>query len=611
MVCGFFRRWCAASQRVILAGVMRALMCLLLLGGGAGAWADEVDEALRFEPAPAWSRLPAAVGAAEAEAVVRERLGLLEAPQRPAAVKIPHRPRRLAALPSGSARPSERLLRAGRPGRGQDRPRLLVLYDTTGAWGFLGEMYAQQTVNLASRFAQWQAQPVTSYAAGSLTDYTHVIYIGSTFDEPLPAAFLEDVRAGTRPVMWMFDNIWQLTAENPAFATDSGWMWTGFDTAAIPAVEYKGTLLERDTVNNGGGIMGTVVNDAARTEVLATAVSADGRRLPWALRSGQFTYLTEVPFSYVGPNDRYLVFADLLTGFLAPSTQERHRALVRLEDVGPDADPAELRAIADLLASRKVPFSVAVFPEYRDPRGAYHDGIPTRYTLAQRPAVVAALRYMRWKGGTLIMHGYTHQYSDAINPYTGASKDDFEFFTAFVDQNDSVIYTGPVAEDSTRWANGRIRASMRRFMEAGLFVPDIFEFPHYAGSENAYRAVARHFDRRYDRGLYYPGLLTGQPADHSRLNGQFFPWPVRDLYGSLVLPENLGNIEPEAFNNHPARFPADLLATAQKNLVIRDGFASFFYHPYLGTQMLAEVVDGLKAQGWTFVSPQSIRRVTD
>ena len=91
------------------------------------------------------------------------------------------------------------------------------------------------------------------------------------------------------------------------------------------------------------------------------------------------------------------------------------------------------------------------------------------------------------------------------------------------------------------------------------------------------------FGKRYDRGLYFPGALTGAKPDYTRQFGQFFPYTVRDVYGSVVIPENIGNVEPDAFNNHPARLPADLIATADRNLVVRDGMASFFYHPYLGT----------------------------
>jgi uncharacterized protein YdaL len=114
------------------------------------------------------------------------------------------------------------------------------------------------------------------------------------------------------------------------------------------------------------------------------------------------------------------------------------------------------------------------------------------------------------------------------------------------------------------------------------------------------------FSSRYDRGLYFPGVLSGGAVDHTKLVGQFFPYAVRDVYGTALVPENLGNIEPEPFNNHPARLPADLVAAAQANLVVRDGVASFFYHPYLGTGYLKQTVEGVQALGYTFVSASAV-----
>ena len=59
--------------------------------------------------------------------------------------------------------------------------------------------------------------------------------------------------------------------------------------------------------------------------------------------------LTVVDYAEAEKGDRYLAFTDLLFDALAPATQERHRALVRLEDVGPNADPDKLREVAELL----------------------------------------------------------------------------------------------------------------------------------------------------------------------------------------------------------------------------------------------------------------------
>jgi uncharacterized protein YdaL len=482
----------------------------------------------------------------------------------------------------------------------------LVLYDSTNTYGWLGELYGQQSANLVSHFGNYKAMPVVRYTAGLMAQYSAVVYVGSTYDEPLPAAFLADVLATTQPVLWMGSNIWQLTNASPTFAATYGWNWTGYDFAAVNAVTYKGQTLDRDGVNNQSGIMGVAVTDPAKATVLAQSVRADGTTFPWATRARNLTYVGEVPYAYQGMSDRYLIASDLLFDALAPTTPARHRAMVRIEDVGPDADPAELRAVADTLSSLRVPFSFAVYPLYKDPLGALNNGVPVTRRLRDVPAVVSAIRYMTSKGGTMLDHGYTHQFGAVANPYDGVSANDFEFYKAHVDAADNVVLDGPVPGDSQAWATGRLTSAAAEFTAAGLPVPTIWEFPHYAASVADYRAVAARFSTRYERTLYFGGLLSGGTIDHSRVNGQFFPYVVKDLYGTKVLPENIGNIEPEPYNHHPARLPADLVASAKANLVVRDGFASFFYHPYLGTTSLRQTVTGIQALGYTFVAPGTL-----
>jgi uncharacterized protein YdaL len=476
----------------------------------------------------------------------------------------------------------------------------LILYDTTGPWGWLGEQYAMQTANLVSHFGSWQAHPVATYTAGEMAAYQAVVYVGSTYDEPVPTAFLTDVLAGSRPVVWMYDNIWQLTAQSPTFTTTYGWNWAQFDFSTVGQVVYKNTTLTRYAAN-GAGIMSYATVDTTKATVLAEAVRADGTRFPWALRSNNLTYVGEIPYAYTDMTDRYLAMSDIFFDVLAPGTPTRHRALVRIEDVGPDADPAELRNVADYLRSVNVPFSVAVYPRYRDPNGVYNNGTPVDVTLADKPDVVSALQYMVSRGGTLLMHGYTHQYSNIANPYSGVSGDDFEFFRAHISADDYVIYDGPVAEDSQAWATGRMTSSAAAFNAVGFPAPTVFEFPHYAGSAADYNAVHALFPKRYDRGLYFRNQLAGGPIDYTKFGGQFFPYAVTDVYGTYIIPENIGNVEPEPLNHNPARFPDDLINAASKNLVVRDGFASFFYHPYLGRPYLRETVRGLLRLGYTFV----------
>jgi hypothetical protein len=39
---------------------------------------------------------------------------------------------------------------------------------------------------------------------------------------------------------------------------------------------------------------------------------------------------------------------------------------------------------------------------------------------------------------------------------------------------------------------------------------------------------------------------------------------------------------------------------------MHDGFASFYHHPFLNIAMLKETVRGLKAEGYVFVTPDSV-----
>jgi uncharacterized protein YdaL len=498
----------------------------------------------------------------------------------------------------------------GAPGANPNQ-NTLILYDATGEWGWLGEDYGIMAANIVSHGSKFTVHEAINYTSGELNGYTGLIYIGSTYGEPLPAALLNDVLATTKPVLWMGDNIWELSAQASNFAGQYGFTPMYFDFTNTLTVTYKGVALQRNASAVPSGLLQTVINTPSMATVLAAATNDTGGTVNWATRGANLTYIGEVPFAYTGPNDRYLAAVDLIGAVSNPSMPARKRALVRIEDVGPDADPTELRAIADYLSGQGVPFSVAVYPYYVDPNGYYNNGVAQYIHLKQSPSVISALKYMKTKGGTLIMHGYTHQYSNIADPYSGVSADDFEFYLSHIDSANYVIYDTPPPVDSATWAQGRIQSGFQEFANAGLQSPTVFEPPHYAASAIDYQVFNSMFTARYDRGLYATGWCpngvcgTGTP-NYTEIYGQFFPYLVRDIYGTVVIPEQLGNVELVEFNNNPPRLPADILLSANCNTVIQDGVMSFFFHPYLDISYLEQIVTGLKALGYTFVPASTI-----
>ncbi len=510
-------------------------------------------------------------------------------------------PLELATLPAAPRIPAA----ATWPAESSPRTRTLVLYDTGGPWGWLGEVYAMQTANLASHFGRWEARPARQYRRGDVERFSALVYVGSTYGERLPSALLDDVLRTRIPVLWVNDNVLQLARRAGDFATRYGWEPVRFDRSRVAEVRYKNTSLTRWSRRQQAGIMLSRIADGRRASVLARAIRADGSTLPWAIRSRNLTYVGELPFTYTSETDRVLVFTDLLFDLLAPGTPERHRALVRLEDIHPRTDPVELRRVADFLHSQGIPFGFGVSPYYRDPQGREDE--PYELLLSDAPEVAAALRYLIARGGVLVGHGYTHQWDGASNPYNGVTGDDVEFYRVTEAADGDVTLHGPLPGDrSLTWSERRMVAANDEFRAAGLPKPRIFEFPHYYASPRAYRAAARRFPARWERATYFAGVLSGAPVRHDRSAGQFFPYVVRDVYGTKVLPENLGSIAPNPWHSYKARTPASLIRAARANLVVRDGFAAFYFHTFLDLDLLKETVAGIKALGYTFVDPKSL-----
>jgi uncharacterized protein YdaL len=519
----------------------------------------------------------------------------------------------------------------------------LVLYDTTNTWGWLGELYAIGGGNLATHFGTVTAEPVVDYVSGQVNSYTATIYIGSTYNEPIPQTFLNDVLSTTKPVIWVGDNIWQLTgtsgsAADTAFEAAYGWdpSTSYFDTAdTIPSVSYKSETFTRNTLNTGG-ILAPHITTASAVSVLASAncttstgtattcneiAQSTGTTFPWAIRSSNIMYIGEVPLSYMSTTDRYIAFADLLFDALNPTATPSHEALIRLEDLSPESSASNLTSWAAYLKSQGVPFSMAVIPDYQDPTGADNNGVPVSETMAQSKSMVSAIKTAVSDGGTVIEHGYTHQYSNIPNPFSGVTGDDFEFYRAQCSttsttpynyvapctNSDFVIEEGPVPGDSQSWAAGRVTTGRALFASAGLSTPTIWETPHYAASAVDYAGIDQTYKIRYDEELFFGGQLTGGAINYSHVFGQFFPYEVHDLYGSTIIPENLGDYEPVAAYGNPPRLAQDIINEAQQNLAVTQGVASFFIHSdYDPMSAMEQVVTGLKALGYTFVSPATL-----
>lgn len=511
--------------------------------------------------------------------------------------------------------------------------KVLVVYDAPAndPYSKLGFAYAIMLRNLLGHFnATIDLKPVNTYTPGTMTPYTATFYIGSYYNNPIPPAFLADVMASTKTVVWFKYNLWSLAWDATYnFTTKTGISFSGLrglsatPTSSNPApdffdtVSYKNTsMLKYYAFDPSSGVISadpdigvTAVADATKASTLVTITDSKTAEVaPYVMRSGNFWYFADMPFSFIGPRDRYLVICDMLHDILQSGAPVQHRAFVRLEDVNATSTVSSMKTLTDYMYSKRLPFSIATIPVYTDPLGAYNGGVSQTIRLSQATGLKQALNYALARGGKIVMHGYTHQYDSTPDSENAVSANDYEFWFAPGNR--------PVAEDSTQWAAGRLSAGLLELSSDG-YTPFAWEAPHYQSSPLSIKAVPPLFKKTYQRVVYYtsdtPNLnSTGANKDFSV--GQFFPYIIKsDYYGQYVLPENLGNVEYNICNIDPfsclTYSAQDILTNAQYALTVRDGFASFFFHPFwlepdLGQPGYADfqkIITGITGFGFTFV----------
>jgi uncharacterized protein YdaL len=465
--------------------------------------------------------------------------------------------------------------------------KALILYDATGDKGWVGYLNGLFLANLLGHFSTlYDLTPVEGYTKGLLDSYKATFYLGTQYNNQLPKAFIDDVLQTTRPIVWFRYNLWTLIAAHPDFSAAYGFEFLGMDSSGFDQITYKNSTFDKNQRDSELGLVALTNPDVATIWASALQKSTE-MTIPYIVQGGHVWYVADIPFTYLSENDRYLVFADLLYDILDVKPPQTKRALIRLEDIDPTYNTTTLRAAADYLYSEGVPFAIAVIPYYRDPLGYYTGGLPEFVQMTEVPDFVDTLKYMISKGGTVILHGYTHQYSDKENAHTGVSGDDYEFFRV---TSDTLLFQ-PVDEDSEAWVEDRVKSALSLLETSGLSAT-IWETPHYVASDSANHYFSKAFLSISGRVLYF------DKQDLTHYAGQFFPYVIQqDSYGQKIIPENLGCVSPE----EPGGTVDDLVRVAKNNLVMHDAWASMYYHPFLGLSYLQQLIPSIKALGYEFV----------
>ena len=468
---------------------------------------------------------------------------------------------------------------------------VLILYDSSTPTPWVAYLNALCLANLIGHFdTTYTLLAVEEYKAREIEKHSTIFYLGVNYNNPLPKAFIHDVMHTTKNIVWFRYNLWQLPYD--LLNKNNGLHFDYMDNTGFDKIQYKNTRFTKNKYDLELGHVTIVDNKKATVSAMALHTST-GNTTPYVVHAGNLWYIADIPFTYISENDRYLVFADLLHDMLEIPHEHTKRALLRLEDI----DPETLKKTADYLYSQHVPFGISVIPYFKDPLGYTAKGLSRSVKMTDVPAFIDALKYMESKGGRIILHGYTHQYGEIENAFSGITGHDYEFFRVSVDLKTSTTTRfESLDEDSYDWVNDRVTSALSLLSQSGLSA-NIWETPHYVASDLDNRYFAQKFPAIIGRVLYFN---QDDPMHHI---GQFFPYVIqKDSYGQKILPENLGCISPVSWFNFPVRNVDDVVLSAKKNLVIRDAWASMYYHPYLGLSYLQQLIPEIKKLGYQFVA---------
>ena len=287
-------------------------------------------------------------------------------------------------------------------------------------------------------------------------------------------------------------------------------------------------------------------------------------KYPYIINDKNLFYVSKLDLDGV----LFYIFCDSLNDIFNIKTFDKGRIFVRIEDVHAFREPKNLVEISDYLSSKNIPFTIALIPAYVNPKN--HKVI----TLSESPEIVKAIKYMQDKGGTVILHGYTHQYKKEE-----VSGEGYEFWDGKKDE--------PLKENMKIFVKDRVLNGLRVCIENGIY-PLAFEAPHYAMESEGYKELKKYFS-----------TYMGQHQNNDKkFSTNTYPYIIRDTEEfNIFIPENLGYIDPEdkfTFQN--------IKENLDKLSIVRGFSGGFFFHSYLNIEYLKNTIEYLEKQNIEFMN---------
>ena len=288
-------------------------------------------------------------------------------------------------------------------------------------------------------------------------------------------------------------------------------------------------------------------------------------------------------------SSRATLFAEALHDVFKIEHEEISPGYIRLEDVHPLVNPKPLQEIASMLKEKDIPYMVAVIPIYTNQITG------KRSTFADSPELLKVLKQIQKDGGSIVLHGYTHQFRasetgegfefwDVENNSPIYFPEDQEYTLKeekdFSSKEDYLNYINNLKAYEREYIETKINQGIDELAKYGLY-PLAFEAPHYTMSQYGYEILSEYFST-------YVGQVQLSDKDWEIMDTSPYITSPSFLHGMKLLPETMGYIQPGV-----EQAVQKMMDNAGRIRLTRDGILAAFYHPYLGAEGFKELLDEL------------------
>lgn len=410
---------------------------------------------------------------------------------------------------------------------------------------------------------------VDDYESGYMESFNSIFVINIQNDIE-NKAFLRDLSTYRNKIYWIGDKVENLLDENEKYTIK-------YDSKNnnINELIYKEESL---FINSGKPF--NIITPSKKSETLVY-MSDSYNKYPFIICESNLYYISRWDL------EDSFIFEDSLNDFYNVKNFEESKIFIRIEDVHPFRDTTKLKEIADYLYSKDIPFMIALIPTYTDSK------TQSITTMDMMPEFIKAIQYMQDKGGTIVLHGYTHQSGDVE-----ISGEGYEFWDI---KNDKAI-----DEDIESYIKNRVLSGLRLCIENNIY-PLAFEAPHYAINIDGYKELKKYFST-------YVGQYQNNNNYNFATNSSPFIIKSSESFNKLI-PENLGYI------NENDDFAIDKIKENFKKLSMVRGYTGGVYvYSYLDISYLKEVVEFLQNERvefldlkdeYNYVKVDDIRIVSD